>query len=244
MIRIMTMNFLTFLKENYNQSKAHIVLQKMADMIDDGHVEYNKDKIDINLGRLIKDATLYDLHVLIRKAKENSVKLGKNKLDDKISIVIDTNYYPQRQNLRKLFAREEVVKGFEDAFTQYMKSHHTKIDHEEKSHYETSKEMNTPKGFENAFKDLEGKIKDKISEYKKAKAELENETGKSALASHKATHGAALERLKIDMLGNSAKEFVSKMLKLADAKLMAHIDNNYKKKLTSRLISYYEHNFL
>lgn len=238
------MNFLTFLKENYKQTKSHLVLQKLADMVGDGHMEYTKTKMDINLGRLIKDSTLYDLHVIVRKAKQNSVKLGKNKLDDKVSIVIDTTYYPQRQNLHKLFSREEVVKGFEEAFEKYMKEHHTKAEYENKTHHETTKEVNTPKGFETSWKDLEEKINDKIKEYKQAKSKLESESGKSALASHKASHSAAMEHLKSDMIGNSAKEFIAKMMKLADSKFMQHVDNDYKKKLTSRLTSYYEHHFL
>lgn len=238
------MNFLTFLKENYKQTKSHLVLQKLADMIGNGHMEYNKNKMDINLGRVIKDSTLYDLHVVIRKAKENSVRLGKNKLDDKISIVIDTDYYPQRQNIHKLFAKEEIVKGFEEAFEKYMKEHHTKAEYDNKTHHETTREINTPKGFESSFKGLEEKINERIKEYKQAKAKLESELGKSALASHKTSYNAAKEHLKGDMIGNSAKEFITKMLKLADTKFMQHIDNDYKKKLASRLTNYYEHHFL
>lgn len=238
------MNFLNFLRESYKETKGHMVLQKIVDMVDKGHMEYDKTKMDINLGKLIKDSTLYDLHIIIRKAKENSVKLGKNKLNDEIAIVIDTNYYPQRQNIHKLFSREEVVNGFSSAFEKYMKKYHETVDHENKTHHETSKEVNTNKGFETNYKELNTKINDKIKEYKAALARLKSDFGNSALPSHKASYEAAVEHLKKDSIGTTAKEFTSKMMKLVDAKYMEHIDGENKKKLISRLTSYYEHNFI
>ncbi len=45
------MKFLTFLKENYKQTKSHMILQKIVDMVDDGHMEYDNNKMDINLGK-------------------------------------------------------------------------------------------------------------------------------------------------------------------------------------------------
>jgi hypothetical protein len=237
------MQFLQFLKENYKPNVAHVMLQKIVDMIDHGYVEYSPTKMVINLGKLVKDSSFYDLNIIIRKAKETSVKLGKNRIDDKLAIVVDTNYYPQRQNLHKLFTREEVVSGFGKEFTKYIKEFHDGEKQESKTGHETSKEVNTNKGFETSFKNLISKIKDAESEYNAAKKDLESKHGSSALPSHKATYGAAIEHLKKDTFGTSAKEFVSKMLKLADPKYMEHIDSEYKKKLINRLTNYYEHNF-
>lgn len=238
------MNFLQFLKENFELNTAHIVLQKIVDMIDNGHIEYSSKKIDINLGKLIKDSTYYDFHIIIRKSKTTDVKLGKNKLGDDLCIVIDTDYLPQRQNIDKLFSKHEVVTGFEREFSKYLKNYHVKSEHENKTQHETSKEVNTNKSFENNFKDLKNKINEKLKEYKSAKKELESKQAKSALHSHKATFDAALAHLKKDMIGTTVKEFTSKMLKLADSKFLEHIDNDSKKKLLNRLKGYYEHYFL
>lgn len=238
------MNFLEFLKEAHQPTKAHIILQKIVDMVDNGHMEYDKTKMLINLGKLIKDSRFYDLFILIRKGKEDNVRLGKNKMDDKVSIVIDTTYYPQRQNIHKLFSKEEVVNGFEREFNKYLKSHHEDTEHENKTHHETSKDVNSVRGFETNFKDLESKISDTIKDYRAAEKELKSKFGNSALPSHKATYEAAVERLKKDTIGSTSKEFATKMLKLADSKYMNHIDNDNKKKLMNRLMGYYEHHFV
>jgi hypothetical protein len=239
------MKFLSFLKESHNKHKntSHIILQKIIDMIDNGHVDYTKQKISVNIGKLIKDSSFYDLYIVVRKADDMSVKLGKNSLDDKLYIVIDTNYFPERQNLAKLFSRAEVVSGFEKQFSKYLSKYHEDNGAESKTGHEIGKEVNTNRSFEKNFKQLEQVVNDTVKEYNAAKAHIEKELSTTNLPSRKASLQAGLEHLKSESLGKNAKEFVSKMMKLADPKFVEHIDADNKKKVIARLTSYYEHHF-
>lgn len=239
------MKFLSFLKESHNKHKntSHIILQKIIDMIDHSHVDYTKQKISVNIGKLIKDSSFYDLYIVIRKSDSMVVKLGKNSLDDKLYIVIDTNYFPERQNLAKLFSKPEVVSGFEKEFSKYLSKYHENNNTESKTGHETSKEVNTNRSFEKNFKQLEEVINTTLKEYKAAKANIEKELTTVNLPSRKAGLEAGLEHLKSETIGKNAKEFVNKMMKLADSKFIEHINADYKKKLIARLTSYYEHHF-
>lgn len=242
---MMNFTFCEFLIEEYKKNNAALlVLQKVIDMADDGHVDYDEtnEKISINVGKLIKNNEFYDLNILIRKRAPHNIRLAKD-ADDKFVIVIDTSKLPQRADIDKFLGRKENVEKFNREFSKYLQKHHVSAADrgvDTQTAYEKSKKYSDRDGFEGEYNQLLNTIKEKVEEYKKAKSELERQKEETGLPGRISTLDAAIAHLKKEYFGSSATEFTSKMLKIA-GEFKDHLDPELKKKLQKRLQDFYEH---
>lgn len=238
----MSQSFSQFLIETKtSKNDALLVLQKIIDMVDDGYVEQESGKITINVGKLIKDKQYYDLSVVIMNGSSHSVKLAQKK-DGSYAIVIETTRLPSRSKIDTFLSNKSTVSKFITQFQRYKKEfHEVDEDREPKTSYEKKKKFKSRSTFETKFKELSELIKDKLNEYNSAKENLEREIKNSGTPGRTEVLKLSLESLKKELLGSNSKEFVSKMLKLADKDFVDHLDKELKNKLTNRLSNYYEH---
>lgn len=237
--------FKKFLIEDFKQNNgALIVLQKIIDMVDDGHVEYDAEnkRININVGKLIKDNEFYDITIVIREQAPHNIRLAKDG-NDKFVLVIDTSKLPAREKIDTFLSKKENVEKFNKEFSKYLESHHTSADErgvEASTAYEKSKKYSNREDFEEQYNELMTSIRTQIEEYKKAKTELESEKSETGSPGRISTIDASIKHLKNDYFGNSSSEFVSKMLKNA-GEFKNHLTPELKKKLQKRLEDFYEH---
>jgi len=237
------MKFLDYLLEGAEKKNTvMLVLQKIIDMVDDGHVDYSEDEISINIGKLIKDKKYYDFKIIIQKGTPHNVRLAQTTDDGKYVIVIDAPRLPAREKIDTFLSKTATVSKFIPAFQKYLDKYH-KVDDtvEASTSYEKGKQVNTRSNFEKKYKELNASIKSKLEDYEKAKADIEDEMEDTGLSGRREVLKLSLDTLKKEYLGSNAKEFVSKMLKLADEDFVTHLDKELKNKLTTRLTDFYEH---
>lgn len=239
----MGIKFSEFLIEDHKKkNNALIVLQKIIDMVDDGHVDYDSKKITINVGKLIKDKRFYDLSIILRKGEGHSVRLAQDTTDEKYVIVIDTTRLPAREKIDSFLSKRSTVDKFIPEFQKYLDTYHKDDeDAEAVTSYERGKEANSRSTFEKKYKELNKVIKDKLEEYNSAKTEIERDIDETGTPGRKEILKISLDGLKNEYLGKNAKEFVSKMMKLADDKFVEVLDKELKDKLVKRLTDFYEH---
>lgn len=235
----MTITFKTFLIES--EEKANLLLHKIIDMVDDAHVEYSDEKISMNIGSMTKNSELRNLELVIRKSKSYSARLAKNKNNSNISIVIDTSSIPERKDIDNFLSKANNSKNFVKLFNEYLAKYHSgDTPHDKLSSYEKSKTYNTKEQFDKEYDKLNKYIRDKLEEYNKVKTDIENQIKSTHLAGRKHTLELSLKHLEKEYIGNSAKEFISIMLKGFSGEFVEHLSPENKKKLMSRLTSYYE----
>lgn len=239
----MSASFSQFLLEKHQQNNAAlIILQKIIDMVDDGHVDYSSDNIKINIGKLIKDSNLYDLTMIIRGGRPHNIRLAKD-ADDKFAIVVDTSKLPSRENIDKFLSRKENTEKFNREFSKYLKNHHVAADErgvEKATAYEKTKQYSNRNDFEKNYNEIISSVKTKIEEYKKAKADIEKQLEQTGSPAQAASLKMAIDHLKNDYFGNSSSEFASKALKDA-GEFKDHLTPELKKKMMTRLQDFYEH---
>lgn len=244
--------FITFITEAAKKAeeakKPHhnrsiLIIQKIVDMADDGHIDVLDDRYVINVGKLIKQKNLYDFTIVIRKGKEKSIKLGQNINDDKMAIVIDTKRLPARHKIDTFLSNVEIYDELVEKLEKYLSDHHlgSDLDAEASTSYEKSRNLNQRSVFENKYKEMRQAIETHLADYKSSKKEIERELETTGSPVRKESLKLALNHLKREEIGNTSKEFVSKMLKLADPEFLEHLQKEWKNKLISRLKDYYDH---
>lgn len=244
------MNFIEFLIETAKQAtvpkqsnSAMLIMQKIIDMVDHGHVDYTKTKIFLNVGKLIKDSNLYKLDIVIRQGEDHVIRLAKSTTSDNMVIVIDVARLPARHKLESFFEKNNVVEKFIPVLQKYLKDHHIPVsDVVPVTSYEKGKLVNDKKTFESKYTELAVKIKEQIADYQQSKNDIDRQIEVSSTPAKREVLKLSLEHNKKEFLGSNVKEFISKMLKLADADFIAHLDATSKAKLISRLSNFYEHN--
>lgn len=230
-----------FLIEQYSNktiNSAQLILQRIIDMADDGHLEYSDERITINIGRLIKNKQLNNLSLIIRKNSTPNIRMGIDN-DENNVIVIDTKTLPKREKIDSFLAHARYFDRIVEKINEYLTKYHKENDSDEESSYEKRQNNNSRESFENNFAELKSKINDSVQEYKKSKKSLEREMNSTGAPSRKEMLTLAIKKLKDDILGATSKEFISKTLK--DVDFVNHLDKEWKNKLISRLEDYYEH---
>lgn len=229
-----------FLFEQYSKqdNSAQLVLQKIIDMVDDGHVDYSDDKININVGRLIKNKNFYNFLLIIRKSNTANIRLGTDNSDNYV-IVIDTKTLPKREKIDSFLSHARYFDKIVNGIKAYLSNHYAESDADEETSYEKRKSSNSRESFEENYSKIKDNINGLIEEYKKSKQSLERELEETGSPSKKEMINQAIKKLRDDILGSNAKEFINKMIK--DNEFINHLDKEWKNKLTSRLEDYYEH---
>ena len=226
------------------ETEAMLTLQKVIDMADNGHVEYGPNKIKINVGRLVKNKRYNGLDIFIVKG-EGEPKIGRHNSDDKHAIFIFTDKMPKREGIDDFLSDQERSGHFKNLFVKYFND--AVFDGSENnpdSVKEKTANANNRKNFEKSYVDLVQKLNQEYGRYDKARQELEDRIERASDdLGHKEVIKMSLNNLKKDMVGGSMQEFKNKAIELYGKENYKVLDQEYKKKLESRLADYYEHKF-
>lgn len=235
--------FKNFLVENHKSHRseniAKLVLQKVIDMVDDGHVDYSNEKVCINVGRLIKDKSLADLRIVIRLGEPLRVRFGEHKQSGDFAVVIDVSKIPSRDEIDDLLSHANYFDEIVRNISLYLSNHFSTDKDFEDTSYEKSSKNNSREAFEENFLKLKDEINSKIEQYKESKESLEKELGVTGSPARKESIQLALQHLRNDLIGKTSKDFVSKVLK--GNEFSQTLNKEWKRKLISRLEDYFDH---
>lgn len=237
------MRFTSFLIESRKNEilteKHDLVLQKVLDAVDNGHVEYSDTKISFDIGQMTNSPKLQGLKLVIRPGGEDSVKLGQAK-DESYAIVITTKGdMPGRQDIDTFLATKPVYAGFKKAFKTYVSKYHDHEKEYEPSATDLQVKSNSREGFEESYNDLMTAASKHFKKYTDSVAEIDKEMSQIANVGRKKALELAKENLRDEYIGKNAKEFISKIYALPEAEFNQHLDKAWKEKLESRLTSFY-----
>jgi len=225
-------------------NEALIILRKIIDMVDDGHVDYDSNKIKINVGRLIKNKKYNKLYLVIMKGNKEP-RIGRHTKNDEHAIFLYANKIPERDAIDEFLSQQEHVDSFKKLFKKFLNDAvFDDVDSFSDSDYEKSNSINTRPNFEKAYIELVNKLNAEYKKYEDAKKSLEQKLeNASDDLGHKEVIKIALDKLKKDMVGDSASSFKSKAIELFGKDNFKLLNKEFKDKLDSRLSDYYEHKF-
>ncbi|QDJ96508.1 hypothetical protein Xoosp13_322 [Xanthomonas phage Xoo-sp13] len=242
------MRFTQFLVEDATKSrplveKHDLVLQKILDAVDEGHVEYSDDKISFDIGDMSDTPKLKGLKLVIRAGKSGNIKLGRDR-EGNYAIVIDTtDNMPGRQDIDTFLASKPIYAGFKKAYENYIKNHFDSEKDYGMNDTQTKLQANSRENFEEGYGELIASVREQHQQYTKAVAEIDKELSQIANLGRKKSLELAKENLKAEYLGKTDKEFVSKTLSLPEAAFVKHLDKQWREKLEARLSSFYNSNY-
>lgn len=236
------MKFKEFLVEYSKpvQNEIDLVYQHILDNLDDGHIDVSKEKLSFNIGKIIKDSSYNNLEFVIRKAQRANARLGK-KGDSQFAIVVDTpDKIPSRESINNFLESTKYVSKIKAQFKKYLETHHdADADVEPATGYEKNKTANV--GFEENYTKLIKAIEGKVSKFHDSKQFAKNKHNSTGNVGKQEVLQSAIAQLFTSEIGGNFDEFKRIVLKLPEAQFIKQIDPEGKKKLLSRLESYYEH---
>jgi hypothetical protein len=233
------------LKEYYDQSvenEAMIILQKIIDMVDDGHIDYSEKSVKINIGKLIKDKKYSKLNLYIVKGSDKDVKIGKHKTDDHHTIFVYAHAIPKREDIDKFLLNKEQTTNFKSVFKKFFDN--TVFDEhgeDEASEYEKTHEINTRESFEKLYSEMIAKLEDTHSDYQTAKSDIDKQSDEVGDdLGRKEVFSMSLAKLKSEFLGGSESDFKKKAIEQFGLENYKLLNPEYKTKLESRIKDYFE----
>lgn len=238
----MKYSFKTHLLEGFDKNnEAVLVLQKIIDIIDDGHLDYSDGMIKLNVGPFIKDKRYNNLYLIIKQNDNDESKLGKNE-DDDFCIFLYTNEVPDRKNIDDFLSKEKNADSFINEFKRYKDLEYKSDDSDEyETEHEKTKSINDEKQFEELYDNMIGKIEKNLEKYETSIDDLKNKSDVySKYLRNSMIHDMTKENLKKEFLGDNVNEFINKAIDLFGKDKFNALNKDFKEKLTNRLKSYYE----
>lgn len=215
---------------------AELYYQQILDTVDDGHITYGSDKVEINVGNLIGNQKLNSFYLCIVKSEDNSIKLLKKAND--LYLTVYTDSVPQRYEIDTFLAKnKQILSAFEKSISKLPAS--SELPPQEQDDYIT---VNSKKGFEENYQKLTAALESQVKVFKAAFDDLNRELEESATAARKAVITSAIDKLKKKSGMEDAKSFAKFALKLPEAKFAQDLEKDGKKKLIARLTSFFESN--
>lgn len=227
---------------------ADLIFQKLLDVLDHGHLDFDDDRIEFHVGRLTKNSSV-DLRCVIRNGDENSVRLGKNKETGEMTVVVDTTgNLPARSDIDSFLAKDRSrAQGFKGAVTEYLEDHHGEAEEPtSKTGYEDAANDNTSVNFEARYEQAVKGLREQITEFRGVVAELDagletEDYGK------KETIKAAKKQLAKEYFGEDcdgfkkvARGLMSKDEHGENTGFANNLSKENKDRLDSRLESFYD----
>jgi hypothetical protein len=235
------MQFIEFLIEKIDNitNEADIVLHQIINNVDESHVDYNENRLDFNIGILIKRSEYSRLYMTIFKEKEEFIDLAKNNNKDGFTIVVKTSNYPNRMEIDNFLSNTKIYNSVKKEIVTFIDEYYDDT-HEVITSYEASKEVNTDENFENLYNTIINGMKDKIKEYKNIAEDLNKKLETTANEAERQTLVRSLEKLQDEYFGNTFKKFKKIAVGIIEID-MTRLEKEYKRKLDTRLENFYEY---
>jgi hypothetical protein len=223
-------------------NEAIIVLRKIIDMVDDGHVDYSDSKIHINIGTLIHDKKYNNLDMFIVKSDKNGMQIGRHSTDEKHAIIIMTPKIPARDKIDDFLEHKERVSNFKSVFTKFVNDAVIDVENIAGTRVEQGNKLNTREEFEKLYNDIVQQLDKVFSQYLAAKKDIYNRIEKASneMGQREILKASAF-KLRKEMLGSSVEEFKRKAIDIIGQEKYKLLNKEFKEKLDSRLASFYEH---
>jgi hypothetical protein len=230
-----------FLNVKPVENEAMLTLQKIIDMADDGHIDYEPNKITINVGKLIKNKKYNGLTMFILTGT-GSPKIGRHADDDTHAIFLYAKRLPQRHQIDTFLSDQERSANFKKLFSKFFNDAvFDNTDDNEDSQYEKTNNLNDRKSFEKSYVELVNKLNETLTHYNSAKKDLDDKVEKASEdLGHKEILKLSLTKIKKDILGSSLSEFKTKAIELYGKENYKLLNKEFKSKLDSRLTDYFE----
>jgi len=237
------MKFKDYLIERINnsQNEADMVLHQIISNVDESHVDYTDDRLDFNVGIMVKRSAYSRLFVSIIKADSDGslIRLAKNNQKDGYTIVINTPNYPNRMEIDSFISSKDVYNKIKNEVVLFIENYQQTKD-EFKTTYETNKEINTDENFEKLYSRVISEMKKRVEEYKEISSDINDKIERTANEAEKQILVRSLEKLKDDYFGNTLKKFKRIAAETIDVD-MTRFEKEYKKKFDTRLEDFYEY---
>lgn len=216
---------------------ADVIFQKMLDVLDHAHIDFEERSISFHIGRIIKNSNL-DLAMVIRNSEESSVKMGKKREGGQMTIVVNVkSELPDRQQIDSFLAKDrsraQEIKGF---ISKYLNDFHSKDEPSLiNTRYEEEAEANST--LEDRYEKMVKTLKDRIEDYKGEMEELKGHMDTENTGDRE-TAKRAIKHLATEQFGDNLDEFKKIAMELLGVHKMLSKEN--KDKLSNRLDSFYD----
>lgn len=219
---------------------ADLIYQKIIDVLDNAHIDFDEDRIRFHVGRITKNSAI-DVSIVIRPAAEDDVRLGKSS-DDEYTIVIDVaGDMPAREDIDDFIANDRMrAMHVKKAISKYLRDYRSEQDAPlSKTKYEDEAEDNDMANFERQYESLVRKLGERMSEYGGVCGELDGELDTEDMGRKEA---AKLARTSLgkEYFGDNVDEFQKIAGTMLKAGYMKGLTKENKDKMLNRLGSYYD----
>jgi len=241
------LKFKTFITEMVlrEQASSDLIYQKMLDVLDDAHIDFDKDKICFHIGRITKNSAV-DLFMTIRPSDAPSVRLGKK--DGVMHIVVDVeDRLPVRTEIDAFLAKDRKrASAIKACIDNYMSQHYSGDSDGSKTRYEDEQLVNGKKYFEAMYEKVVAELHDRIEEYNEACDDL-NQQMDTEDTGVRETGKVAHRHLAKEYFGDNLEEFKKIAMGIlnngVDGKnsaMQRQLTKENKEKLENRLDSFYD----
>jgi hypothetical protein len=236
------MHFKDYLIEKINNTdnEADIVLHQIINNVDEAHVDYTDDRLDFNVGVMIKRSNYTRLFVTILRESDEQVRLAKNTQSEKngFTIVVETDDYPARTDIDMFLSTKGVYGSVKSQVMVFIDNYKSTGD-EVKTEYESTKELNTPEGFEQLYNEAVKEMKQRVEEYKQVAIDLNHQLENTSNQVEMQTLVRGLEKAKEDRFGKDARAFKKEAAEAAKIDL-TKFEKEYSSKFEARMNDFYE----
>lgn len=236
-----------FISESKN-AEADLIFQRIIDNIDDGHVEYSPNYIEVHIGRLVKKSK-YNVVLVIESGSKEDVKLGKKKSTGEYIIYVTTDKdFPKRKTIDDFLSyNTKIADQIKRNLQTYLEKFHDDDNNDHaKTKYEEERDLNDRDNFEEKYRELVAKLDKRVRNFKETVENLKKDMETANVGKREAVRLAMKKTVK-ETFGENANEFVKIAVKLGssnkegqESDLFNSLDKENKDKLKSRLENYYD----
>jgi len=231
-----------FEKNNGIEQEATITLHKIYGGFEFAHLVKKNNYIETNVGQMIKDKNYKSLDLVIKKGESNVRVAAKNSSQNFFIVVEDPKFDMSlsRQDLLNIIENKDISKKMTTALIRFINE---LKDEFHDSNKETMSELRTKDNneVEKRYEELINAFQSRVEEYKKAVEQIDSEHSKSANIAKQTAGNMAKKALKNEFFGDNFSAFMSILKKLPEAKFIANLESETKKKIEHRLENFYDH---
>ena len=215
---------------------AEVIYQKMVDALDNAHIDFSEEKIQFNIGKVIKNSNI-DIDMTIRAASSDDVALGHRKDGTKSIVVSTEGDLPARDEIDS-FLSDTATRGkkVKALISTYLKDFYSKEDRSMlRTKYEEDSEANS--SIEDLYEKLVEQLRQRIEDFNGTVEELKNDMDTENVGKRE-TAKRAMKQIAKEQFGDTSEEFKKIALGLLGSAKSMTKEN--KDKLSNRLDSFYD----
>jgi hypothetical protein len=234
------MRFKEYLLEKVDNfvNEADVVLHQIISNVDDSHVDYSKERLDFNVGTMVKRSDYFRLYLTILNGESYDCRLARNNQRDGFTIVITTDSFPARKEIDSFLSTKNVYGDVKEHIIKYVSEYKEDVEGIYTT-YEEVKSINTPEKFDDVYDEAVAEIKKRIEEFNEISADMEEKMETTANEVERESLVRGVEKLKDEYFGTTFKKFKRIVADIVDIDL-TRFDKEYKRKWDARLEDFYE----